>query len=242
MSTKPVSAVRLAQTSAILARLSGLDPSVSPRVAAAVKLLDSETASSIPSIMRSFEQRRAAIEADKNLSDIGKAEQIRAAAASWIGNIATRAKQLTDLEAEYEADKSSAVPLPQASVNDCLIDIALAAHVKSLDLIPSRLVELPERLRLAVARVPNELSGTKPEVHARVHGSLMSPAKAAQLSSEAQAIGAAREVAQAAITELAPAAKWTPQEMVTHFGSKWRLPGIHPDSAQRLAEGDGGND
>jgi len=240
MSNKP-SAVRLAQASAILARLSGLDPSVSPRVAAVVKLLDSETASSIPSMARSFEQRRDSIRANAKLSDIGKAEEIQGFANSLLGNLATRAKQVTDLEAEHHADKLSAVPLPQASVNDTLIDIELAKHVRSLDLIPSRLVELPERLRLAIARTPSELSGLRPEIHTRIHGSLMSPAKAVQLSSEAQALGAAREVMQAAINELAPQAKWPATELVRHFGDRWRLPGVTDSTAQRLAAGDDGN-
>ena len=231
------SAARLAHISGIIARLSGLDPSISPRVAAVTKLLDSETVSSIPSIIESFEKRREAILANKNLSDIGKAEEIQGFANSILGNIATRAKQISDLEAEHANDRATAVPIPKADAAETLIDLALAQHLRATDPIPSALVQMSERVRLAAARVPIELTGLTPAAQAKAHGSLMSPAKAVQLSAEAEALDAARTVTQQAIAELAPQAKWPATELVRHFGDRWRLPGIHPDSAKRLAEG-----
>lgn len=236
--TTRVGTTRLASISSMMASINGISASDSPSTAQALQLIDGERVSSVPSLVSAFEQKRESITTDRNLSEHGKREQIRAAADSTIGNIASRAMQLIDLEAAHTLDRNTAVPLPPATVNDTLIDLALAAHVKSLELIPSRLVDLPERLRVAVARTPSELSGLKPEVHARVHGSLMSAAKAAQLASEAQVLDAARKVTQAAITEVGSLASWTPQQWATHFGAgKWNLPGVTDSMAQRLAAG-----
>lgn len=240
-----VPASRLAQVSARLASLSGISESDSPRTATALKLLDEESVTSIPWLTRSFERKCEAIKADRNLSDIGKAEQARASANAILGNLATIAKRLTDLEAEYEADKASAVPLPKADVSDMLLDLALAQHIRATEPTPSALVQMSERVRLAAARIPPELSGLTPATQAKAHGSLMSPAKAAQLGSEAAALDSARKVAQRAIDEIATKADWPPQEMVRHFGTKWRLPGLLDSTVQRLADemaGDGNDE
>ncbi len=235
MAAKP-DTVRLAHISAIVARQSGLDPSASPRTADALALIDAEKVSSVTSIVASFMTRRDAIEADDKLSNIGKQEQIRSAAASHLGNIATRAQRLVDLEAAFSNDRATAVPIPKADAADVALDLALVAHVRSAEPIPSRLVEMSERVRLALARTPVELSGITPEVQARVHGSLMSPAKAVQLHSEAEAINAARSVVQSSINELAPHAGWEPRELVQHFGAgKWSLPGTTDTLAEKLA-------
>lgn len=235
MSTKP-DTIRLAHISALLARTAGLDPAISRRTAEAMALLDIEQVSSLSSIASSFLKRREAIEANDKLSEIGKNEQIRAAADSHLGNIATRARRLIELEAEFSNDRATAVPIPKADAADVALDLALVAHVRAAEPIPSQLVEMSERVRIAVARTPIELSGITADVQAKVHGSLMSPAKAVQLASEAEAIGMARKVVQSAIDEISPHAEWQPPEMVQHFGAgRWRLPGVAESLAARLA-------
>jgi hypothetical protein len=48
------------------------------------------------------------------LSDEGKRTQLQAAASSTLGNIASLAKKVADLDAEYKRDAETAVPLPKA--------------------------------------------------------------------------------------------------------------------------------
>lgn len=228
-------AVRLARAAALLAQNAGIDPSASPRAADAFKLIDGEAVSSLPGLVNVFRQRRAAIDADQTLSDLGKREQLRAFANSHLGNIATKARRVVELESEYAKDRASAVPLPKADASETLIDLALAQHIRSTEPIPTALMTMSERVRLAIARVPVELSGLTAETQARVHGSLMNPAKALQFATEAQAIGAAREVTQAAIDEIATHAEWPAAELVRHFGTHWRLPGVADSSAATLA-------
>lgn len=236
MSTR-TGATRLASIASRIASLSGISPTDSPRTDLALQLIDVERVSSVPSLVHAFDQKRESISIDRNLSQHGKQEQIRAAANSVLGNIATLAKRLTDLESDYERDRAT-VPLPKPDAADMLLDLELARHIRASEPIPSRLVEMSERVRLAVARVPVELSGISVATQARVHGSLMSQQKAAQLSSEAHALEAARNVTQAAISELAPQANWLATELVRHFGTKWRLPGVTDSTALRLAAGD----
>ena len=97
---------------------------------------------------------------------------------------------------------------------------------------------MSERTRQALARIPLELSGLSAEAQARVTSSLIPNADAARFSDEAAAIAAARNVAQAAIDELQPVAKWTPRELVQHIGadSGYRLPGVVQSLADRLAD------
>lgn len=209
----------------------------SPRVAQALAWLDAEKITSAPGILAGFRQRADAIMADRDLSDSGKRDRVRAAADSTAGNIATLAKKLVALEQAHNIDVSTAVPIPKADAADVILDLALVAHVKSAEPIPSKLLNMSERIRLAVARTPPELTGIAPDLQARVHGSLMSPDKAVQIGDEAQAIGAARSVVQHAINELAPDVKWEAREWVQQFGahSGFKLPGIVDSLARKLA-------
>lgn len=192
----------------------------------ALQAIDPERVSSIPSMLTSYLGKIGSIRQDRELSDEGKKTRIQSAASSQLGNIATLAKSIAALEAQHRADRDSAVPLPKAEVADALIDLALVQQIRQANPIPSKLVNMSERARLALARMPLELSGLTPDVQAKVHGSLMSPEKAAQLQEEAQALNSARAVVQSAIEELAPDAKWSPRELVDNFGTAWKLPGV----------------
>lgn len=233
---------RLAELSVRLLGAQGATASVSPRAAAAIKVIDPENVSSVSGILNLLAQSIDAVNRDPELSPEGKRNRISAAASSRLGNIADSAKVVVHLEAEHRRDADEAVPLPKAEPADVLLDLALVAHVKADSPIPTKLLFASERVRLAVARTPPELAGISPEVQAQVRGSLVDPHKAVQLGAEAEAIGAARKIVQRAIDDLAPDAQWTPQEMVRHFGTQWRLPGITSTKAERLAtEGAGGS-
>jgi hypothetical protein len=239
MSTTP-DALRLASAARALATAAGTDFATSSRASEAWKLIDEDESAraSLPALVRAFRQRRAIIDANKRLSLIGRREELTGFAKSQLGNVATAAHRIAQLEAELAADRATAVPLPKADASETLIDLALAAHIRAAEPIPSRLMQSSERVRLALARVPPELSGIVPSVQAQVHGSLMSPARAVQFAVESEALGAAREVTQAAISEIAAHAEWTPAELVQHFGASWRLPGITDSLATRLAQSD----
>lgn len=216
--------LRLAMVSRITTQ--GIAKSSSRVVIDALQAIDPERVSSIPGMLASYLGKIGSIRQDRELSDEGKKTRIQSAASSHLGNIAALAKSLATLEAQHRADRDSAVPLPKAEVADVLLDMALVQQIRQDNPIPSKLVNMSERARLAVARMPLELSGLTPDVQAKVHGSLMSPEKAAQLQEEAQALNSARAVVQSAIEELAPDAKWSPRELVDNFGTAWRLPGV----------------
>lgn len=228
-------ATRLAAINTML--MGGMTASKSPRVAQALAWLDAERIASVPGILNAYRAKTATVHGDRELSDDGKRARVRAAADSALGNIASLAGKVAALERQHRQDAATAVPIPKADAADVILDLALAAHVKAADPIPTVLLNMSERVRLAVARTPPELAGIAPDVQARVHGSLMNPDKAVQLGDEAQAIGAARQVVQAAIDELAPDAKWEPREWVQHFGadSGWKLPGVVQSLADRLS-------
>ena len=207
----------------------------STTVAAALKLIDDDRVGGIISIATGHAEKAKAINSDNELSDLGKRERVKAAARSDIVNAASVAKKLTDLEAQHRQAKSEAVPLPKPDAAEVLMDLALLAHVKATNPTATALTMMSERIRLAVARSPVELSGVKPEAQARVHGSLISPEVATRLEEEAEALSIAREMVQSAIDELAPSAGLSPLEAVTLFGTKWHLPGVTDSMAQRLA-------
>lgn len=235
MSANKKDTTRLARISANMLKANGIAPTASPRVAEVLRVLDAENANSVPYVLHLLGQTVEATNRDPELSAEGKRNRISAATSSRLGNIASLAKTVARLEAEHRRDADEAVPLPKADAADVLLDLALVAHVKAAEPIPTKLLTMSERVRLAVARTPAELSGLKPEVQAQVRGSLMDPHKAVQLGAEAEALGAARKIVQGAIDELAPDAGWNPQEMVQHFGTQWRLPGVVSTMAERLA-------
>jgi hypothetical protein len=209
----------------------------SPIVAQALKILDDESAGSIPWIMRALDGKRQAVMNDQNLSDIGKQQQLRGIANGLLGNVATVAKRVVQMEREHREARAKAVPLPKADAADVLLDLALVQYVKEAKPIPSKLVAMSERVRLAVARTPVELSGITPEVQAQVHGSLMDPHLALQFAEEAQALNLAREVVQVSIKEVVPESEWQARELVESFGTDWQVPGIAASKAERMVAG-----
>lgn len=232
MSTSPHAprAVRLAQ---IAARSIGSPTSDLARSALAA--IDGERVSSATGVIADFTRTAEQINSDRDLSEHGKRERIRAAAASRLGNVARVAREVADLERKHTEAKRTAVQIPKADAAETLVDLALAQHVRAAEPIPSKLVSMSERIRVAVARLPTELTGVSPETQAAVVGSLISPSLAAQFAEEAEVLGAARSVIQAAVDDLAPTADWKPTELVEAFGDDWRLPGLTASHATRLA-------
>lgn len=226
---------RLALASRALADSGELTTSTSMRVAQALAMLDQDRITSVPGLMKARDDRAGVVIGDRDLSDEGKRSRVKAIASSTLGNLASLAKKIVELEAEYQKDAATAVPLPEASPADVLIDLALASYVKQVNPIPTKLENMSERVRLAIARTPPELAGIEPAVQARVLGSLMSPDKAVQLGDEKQALQLARNVVQAAIHDLSADAQEAPREMVRMFGTDWKLPGVAESMAERLA-------
>lgn len=224
----------MAATNAMI-RGSGLAQSANPRVTRALRAADASRVSSVPGIVQAFTEKRAAIVADKDLSDSGKQARIRAAAGNALANIGAGAKAIAALEREHAQARASAVRLEKPDAAEMMLDLAIAAHIRETAPIPSVLERQSERVRVALARVPSELSGIKPEVQARVLGSLVDAETAAQLAEEVQALEIARQVTQAGIDDLASEAQLQPRELVQAFGTDWRLPGLVDSLTQRLA-------
>jgi len=204
----------------------------------ALELLDGERVSSLPSIVSSFEVKRQAINADPELSAVGKRERTRAAASAGLSNVAVLAKQVVALEAEHQSNRNAAIARAAPPVSDApqtLVDLALAAMVRAENPVATKLVMASERVRQAVARLPRELSGITEEAHARIVGTFIDPADAAALAEEAKALPAVREAIQHGITELARDAQWEPRQLVQGFGRAWKLPGL-TDALAELME------
>ena len=237
MSIKPVSTARSTTIANVMTNVSGLSRSTSKRVQQTLALIDGERVSSITGMMAAFNQRAASIRADRELSDEGKSTRIRSAANSIFGNVASEARAIAELEQQHKAEMATAVVIPEADAAATLIDLALAAHIRAENPTPTALTMASERTRQALARIPVELSGITPEVQTRVIGSLISPADAARFSEEAEAINIARRIAQSAIDELQPIAKWTPTELVKYVGhdTGYRLPGVLQSLADKVA-------
>lgn len=226
--------LRISKISLSLLDAQGLASSRSPRVGELRAILDPERVSSLPGILSAHAQRAEAINQDRELSAEGKRARIAAQAGATVGNLATLAKKVIKAEAAHRAETEGAVQIPKADAADTLVDLALAAHLRESNPIKTKLLNGSERLRLAAARMPAELTGLSPEVHAAVRGSLIAPELAVSLGEEAAALEAARRVVQGAIDELASEAQLPPRELVDLFGAGWRLPGVAPTMAERL--------
>lgn len=226
-------ALRISNTLKIT--LKHLNKTTSKIVNDALTVINNDLVGSIPGALKYFEGRRTAIKADIDLSENGKNSQIRSAAVSTMSNLSGLAKRIVGLEELHNETKKNAIKIEKADVPEVLVDLELLKHIKSADMIPMKLMQLPERLRVALVRNPVELSGIKPEVQDRILGSLISPDMAVQLSEEAEALESARLLMQTSINELAPISGLTPREMVEHFGNSWQLPGVVDSLMNRLA-------
>lgn len=225
-------AIRTARAAAILTKR--LAPSSSPRVAEAIQALDPERVSGVPGIVAAFEARAEQIRRDRELSAEGQRARIKAAAGTALGNIAGIAQRIAAMEVEHRADSGN-VPLPPLDATIVMVDLALAAQIKADQATSFALEYASERVRLAAARMPRELTGLTPEQQARAHASLMPADVAARIGDEAVALDAARTVVQAAIDELALTAGLEARELVQLFSNAWRLPGVATTMAGRLA-------
>ena len=223
---------------AIRAMASGLAEATAPRATTALAWLDGERyGRAIPNFVRGFAVKAEAIKADKLLSGEGQRQAIGQAAQAALSNIAGIARDLTQLEIELARDRANAAPLPKADAADAVVDVALAALLREQKPTASALMLAGERVRIAAARLPEELTGLTPETKAQIHGSLISPELAQRLSEETGALALARQGVQSAIDELAPQSGLTPRELVGVLGANFRLPGVPGTVATRIAAG-----
>lgn len=229
----------LAATTMLLLSGKGLRyGAISTRADRGLALIDRERVSSVPGILGIYERDKGPIRADVKLSAIGQQERIQEIATSRLASIATVAKAVVELEQEYLAEERQQMALPEWSQQDPVeVDLALVALVASqkarastdsdarnfmVDLV---LGKSTRRVRLAVARLPFELSGITEEEHTRIRHSLISAAHAARLDGESQIIGAARRITQSAIDYLTTEAQPSHSELVNLFGNSWKLAG-----------------
>lgn len=210
--------------------------SASPLVAEVLRLTDPEAVSSLPGIANAYNMRTAQIHSDRELSDVGKRERMKSVADGAAGHVGKLAKRVAELEAQHRTTRANAVQLPKADAADVLLDIELAKFIRESEPIPSKLTAMSERVRIAMARLPVEITGLTTEVQASVLGSLVSPELAVQFAEEEQALSAARSVVQSAINEVAPVAELSPRDMVQTFGTRWRLPGLTDTYVERVQD------
>lgn len=214
----------------------GITAGSGPTVSRLLGFLDEERASSAPGIMRLFLETADAARSDDKLSALGQREKVQSAARSRLGNVGAIAKEISKLEHEHEAAQKKAVQIPEADAAQMLLDLEIAKHVRGLDLVPTQMERLPERLRVALVRLPAELTGITVDTQARIAGSLVSPDVAVQLGEEAEALQYARRVVQLAINELgAHAGVLSAREALQTFGPGWEVPGVLASRVNALA-------
>lgn len=214
-----------------------LEPTASDLTARAYALVATDRTSSAPGLLALAQRDRAAVERDADLSAKGKAGKIAAIARSRLANLAPLASSVQKLRAEYLAREQEALRLPEPSSNDLQIDLALARHVREVGEGAVRLRLLgSERTKLAVARLPPELSGLNPAEHDKVRHSLVPASVAQQLDDEARALMSAREAVQKALDHLVDFAPddISHRELVELFGDGWKLRG-HVSAEDRKA-------
>src|SRR5690606_5950976 len=129
--------------------------------------IDPERLSSATGIVNLFERDAQGVRSDRRLSQEGQDERIREIAPRRLENLASVAKRVTDLEAEYRTEEGAVLTkvIPEPTTNDTLVDIALAGH--ALNLLqrsatdPNALARFSglarngsERMRVALARMP----------------------------------------------------------------------------------------
>ncbi len=232
MNTK---SIRLSQSARHVLADSGAFNATSDISRAALAAIDPERVSSAVGVVAEFSRTVEQINRDRDLSEHGKRDRIKAAASARLSNIARTAREVAALERKHAEARRTAVKLEKPDAAETLIDLALAQHVRAAEPIPSALVAMSERLRVAVARLPVELSGITVETQARVVGSLVSPTLAAQFAEESEVLEAARTVVQGTIDDVAPLAGWGAGELVEAFGDAWKLPGLTASHATRLS-------
>jgi multidrug efflux pump subunit AcrA (membrane-fusion protein) len=215
---------------------SSLKTSGHSRVRAAMSALDPERVSSVPGILKFHGTRVTSFRADRELSDEGKRKRIQTSAESALGNLAGVAKEVAKLRAEHGIDRALALKIPRAAdAPEMLLDLEYARMQREKPVAPTMLeINASERMRLALARLPTDITGLDAKAQTRLAASLVAPDRAAQFADEVEAIDGAAQAVQAAIDALAGEAQLEAREMVRLFGTEWRLPGVIDTMARRL--------
>ena len=73
-------------------------------------------------------------------------------------------------------------------------------------------------------------------MQARVIGSLVSPLLAQELGEESAALDSAKSLLEYGIADLQAVARWSPAELVKHFGTELKLPGVLDATLHRLMD------
>lgn len=204
------------------------------------ELIDLEWVTSAPNILGDLSEKVSAIRADANLSEIGKREAIEQAGRSALNRIKSKTAKVDRLQQELVDGMESAIKTPTASLNDTMIDLALAAYLRDQvkawqdgehagpERIASRLQGLSERARLAVIRVPPELSGIDTHTQTAVRTTFVDPAVAKHLEDTSYAVDVARQVVQVTLEETITLAQ-IPQAAVREaVGQGWDTAGVSP--------------
>lgn len=222
--------------SVVMMRSSGL---VTPAARDVLLLVDHERVSSAPGIVTAFLREVAAIQSDRTLSDVGKAERIKPLAASrLLGPLASVARDFVRLEAAHAQHRARLLE-KAAAPNDAavVIDLALAAKFESAGPATTHSIHrASQRSREALARMPRELTGLTAEQQLHAIASLIPGTDAVALAEVEQALESAKKVIQSALDELQGAARSEPDQLVRYFGASWALPGVAASLAQRMVD------
>ena len=202
------------------------------------EVIDHEWVTSAPNILRDLVERASAIRADAKLSEIGKREAMEQASRSAFNRIKTKTAKIDRLQEELISGMEEAIKAPSATLNDTMIDLAMAAYLrdqvkewKSADFagperITAQLQDLSERARLAVIRVPAELSGIDAHIQNSVRATFVDPALAKHLEDKSYAIEVARDVVQVVLDEMVTLSKLPQAEVRAAVGSGWNVSGV----------------
>ncbi|MDP3835032.1 MAG: hypothetical protein Q8Q82_13805 [Hydrogenophaga sp.] len=206
----------------------------------AFDLIDPEWVSSAPSILRDLHNKIQSIKADKMLSEIGKQENIQAVTRSAMNRLKSKGDSVKRQEQQLRELAESAVNIPTPGQNDTLIDIAMAgllrqqmgdlkADGKATTLrMQSDLDSLSDRAKLAVLRLPVELSGINVEMQEHVRSSFVPPATARVMQETFQAIDTARQGVQAVLEEMISLSSFPNHEAAEIMGDTWNARAVPP--------------
>lgn len=202
------------------------------------EVIDPEWVTSAPNILRDLAERVTAIRADAKLSDIGKRQAIQEASRSALNRLKTKTAKVDRLQDALIDGMETAIKVPTPSLNDTMIDLAMAAYLRDQvkswqgedfagpDRIASRLQSLSERARLAVIRVPAELSGVDVHIQDTVRTTFVDPAVAKHLEDKSYAIDVARKVVQVVLDEIVTLSKLPQSEVQEVIGQGWDTSGV----------------
>lgn len=203
-------------------------------------LIDINWVTSAPSILRDLNDKVSAIRADVKLSELGKREAILQAGRAALNRLKAKTAKVDRLQEELVEGMQSAIQTPTASMNDTMIDLAMAAYLREQvtawkngefagpTAIADRLQDMSERARLAVIRVPAELSGIDTHIQDVVRSTFMDPAIAKHMEDTSYAIGVARDVVQTTLQEMVTLAQIPANEVREAIGTGWDSSGVSP--------------